>query len=62
MKTNEELIRKGHGHLSLSTLEHYKKVMEKYKSLRSSGKTHAESCDEIGVSDRHMHRIKEVLT
>jgi len=61
MKTPEHYIRKGFGHLSLTTIQHYEKQYEKYKALRERGKSHAEACEEIGVSDRHMYRIIDVI-
>jgi hypothetical protein len=62
MKTNDELRQMGKGHLTLDTLNHYQRVWEKYKCLRDKGKSHVEACEEIGVSERHMYRIKEVVT
>ena len=60
MKNPDHYIRKGFGHLSFSTLAEYHKKFKKYNELRGRGRTHSEACDMIGVSDRHMDRIKQV--
>lgn len=55
-------IKRGHGHLSLTTLKHYENLFQKYTKLRAAGKSHVESCEEIGVSERHMYRVIQIVS
>ena len=55
-------IDRGHGHLSLTTLKHYEQVYERYEQLRNAGKSHIEACEQIGISERHMYRVIQIVS
>jgi hypothetical protein len=40
------------------TIEAWKRLYDKYKALKAKGEKFADICDQIGVSERHMYRIK----
>ena len=58
--TVERLIKAGLEYLSAATVRDYLKKYIMYKSKIGKCK-HQQACDEIGVSERHMFRIIEII-
>ena len=57
IKELKQLQEIGAGSHSVITLIEYYKMLQKYNAVKMQGFSHIETCEHIGISDRHMYRI-----